>query len=279
MTSPARRSTAYGGLLFLGIVLVVTLLVLMAHIGRALAQPTGASEDDPVSLVLRLYAFMRTGEGTMAVGVVNLLLVWCLRHVLSKKIAWFGTMVGGYVLGFVTAAGEYAGVSLTSGSGLSLTLLANTIGAAWVASGGWEALRDLMTKTKKPVVSVVTLVAILGTLVLSTASGCRPGGPGPVVAQAAIDCVSADRERIDAALGEFMPLVSGGRVSWPNVYQRAKVLGGSVGACFLGELVNAYLGGRRAPETDDGWEARLTFEKFRREEVNNATLKTRAGEL
>lgn len=272
-----KKFVSHGGLLSLGILLFIVILTLLAFVGRAFAG-TGAPVDDPASMIAQLYEFMRTGRGTMAVGIANLLVVWVLRNLLAKKISWFGTMLGGYVLGFGTAALEYVGVALYSEASITLGLFLNAVGAGFTASGGWEALRDVLTAARKPpkIAAVTMLLIVAG---LCVAPGCGPISPKPAVA-AAIDCVSAERERVDALLNEFVPLVMGGSANWSVIYQRAKQAGASIGGCFLGELVNAYLGGRRAPESvDESWTARLTLEKFRQEELRGATLHTKQGDL
>lgn len=283
--SSIKKIAAPAGLVMLGALLVTLFLTMFVFIGRAFAD-TGIPTQDPVTLIEQFYDFIRTGRGTMAIGVAAIFVVWLLRTVLGRWIAWFKTKIGGWTLSFVVAGLNYVGSGLLSEQPLTLSLILNAIGAAFVASGGWEALRDLISKTKKPVVTTITSVSLVGALIAG--SGCGPNGPGPigpVIGTAVIDCVSADRTKIDALLGEFKPLLLEGRVEWSVIYQRAKQAGKSIGGCFLGELVNFYLGGVRLastgepPEPDATWEARRVFEKFRVEELDGATLKTEAGNL
>lgn len=281
-----RKIVAPAGLVMIGAILVALFLTMFLFLGRAFAGTTSVPLD-PVSLADQFYDFIRSGRGTAAVGVGAMLVVWLLRSVIGRYVGWFKTMLGGYVLGFTVAALEYVGAAIAVDAQLTLSLALNALGAAFVASGGWEALRDLITKTKKPVTTTITTVALVGALVIG--SGCGPAGPlgpvGPVIGSAVVDCVSADRTKIDSLLGEFKPLLTEGRVEWSAVYQRAKQAGKSIGGCFLGELVNFYLGGIRLASTgeppthDATWEARRVFEKFRTEELNGATLKTSSGNL
>lgn len=122
--------------------------------------------------------------------------------------------------------------------------------------------------------------AVLALIMVSVLSvpACH-SNVGPVIGQTVIDCVSADRAKIDALLGEFKPLLTTDAMSWPDVYQRAKEAGTAVGGCFLAELVQSYLGGKMAPATGDGWTARQTLEDFRAKEAGNATFRTANGDL
>lgn len=256
----------------------ISFLSLIGYVGRAYAD-VGSSED-PVQLITQLYEFMRTGKGTVATGVAMMLVVWVARNMLGRFIPWFKTMIGGYVLNFSTSSIAYVGVALMAEEGVSLSLLGNAVGSAFTASGGWEAFRDLFTKIGKPASTLVSFVLITA---LAAAPGCGPISP-PVIGSVVVDCLSEDRAKIDALISEFAPLVTEGKVNWSVVYQRAKQAGKSIGGCFLGELVNNYLGGVRlagqaAPTVEAGWEARAYLELYRTEELNGATLKTKAGNL
>lgn len=256
--------------MFLAAMAVILLLTILGMIGRAAAD-NGASSD-PVDLLTRLYEFMRTGKGTMAVGVANLLVVWLARTVLSKKIAWFGTMVGGYVLGFGTAVLEYLGIGITTTGMFTFGMLANAIGAGFVASGGWEAFRDILTKSNRKVVGVTTAAILF----LTALPGCGTG-PGPVIANAVIDCAKVNQDELTSLVTEFTPIVFSGSVDWDKVKAKAKLSGLDMAGCVIGELVNAYLSNRKSSDNGDGWKARQYFESFRSRELNNATVKTRDG--
>lgn len=120
---------------------------------------------------------------------------------------------------------------------------------------------------------------ILALALIPFLSACPGHGPGPVIGETIIDCLAADRDKIDALLAEFKPLLTTGEMDWSVVYQRAKHAGKSIGGCFLAELVQYYLGGKMAPATGDGWVARQTLEDFRVKEAGNATFRTAYGDL
>lgn len=123
------------------------------------------------------------------------------------------------------------------------------------------------------------LMGVLAVLGLAAApvvsSGCGPQGPGPVIGQLTVDCLGTARPQIDALLGEFKGLLTGGGFDWSAVYQRAKQAGKVVGGCALAELVQFYLGGTRSIEEGDGWKAHSTLEQFRTTEAGGATFKAR----
>ena len=111
-------------------------------------------------------------------------------------------------------------------------------------------------------------------LVFALQVGCPGPGPGPVIGGAVIDCLGANRSQIDSILTELSPLLTTGRPDWSAIYQRAKGAGRDIGGCVIAELVQNYLGGTRAPEAAEGWNAHEALEKFRREEAGGATFKT-----
>lgn len=115
------------------------------------------------------------------------------------------------------------------------------------------------------------LLVLLALLV--TAPACPRPGPGPAIGGAVIDCLGENRDRIDALLAEFVPLITGGKIDWSAVYTRGKQAGKEVGACFVLELTNLYLSGTRSP--DDAHMAYQTAEKFRNEVAGGATVRTR----
>jgi hypothetical protein len=111
-------------------------------------------------------------------------------------------------------------------------------------------------------------------ILLGLATACPGPGPGPVIGGAVINCLGESRPQIDAILTELSPLLTTGRPDWSAIYQRAKGAGTSIGGCVIAELVQSYLGGTRAPEATEGWNAHEALEKFRREEAGGATFKT-----
>lgn len=280
MTAQTKSKIQYVLAILLTSAFFVLLLSAFGWIGRAFAQGVGplVAQDDPVSMVQQGYEFMRSGKGTAAVGVVTMLLVWALRNpLLFGRFDFFKTKLGGYVLNFGTALAQYVAGTLVANEPVTFALFANAFGAGFLAAGGWEGLKDLLN-SKSTAIKVTTVTLLLGTT-LSLTPGCGPNGPLPVIGSVTVDCVKQERDRIDELLNEFVPLVTGGQANWDVIYQRAKLAGTEIGGCFLGELVQIYLGGRRAPENGDGWMARDTFEKFRKTEANNATFRTKDGDL
>jgi hypothetical protein len=116
-----------------------------------------------------------------------------------------------------------------------------------------------------------TFILLVG---FSLMAACPGPGPGPVIGGSLINCLGSNRPQIDSILNELAPLLTTGRPDWSAIYQRAKSAGTSIGGCVIAELVQSYLGGTRAPEVADGWNAHEALEKFRREEAGGATFKT-----
>lgn len=111
---------------------------------------------------------------------------------------------------------------------------------------------------------------LIVTAFLISLAGC----PGPIQpgTDIAIDCLGSNRAQIDALLTEFKPLLFGGKVSWSQVYTRAKQAGSSVGGCFIMELAQSYLGGTRSPA--DAQLAYDTAAKFKHDELKDASVIT-----
>ena len=123
--------------------------------------------------------------------------------------------------------------------------------------------------TKRNVIGFFT-AAVLGCTIIVSQASC-PGPVGPAV-NAIIDCLGSNRPQIDNLLGEFKPLLLGGKVSWSDVKLRATQAGKDVGGCFIMELAQMYLGGTRAPA--DALAAHDAAESFRAEVAKGATFKT-----
>lgn len=127
--------------------------------------------DDPTSLLAQFYDFARSGRGTAAVGVALMILVWGLRNGLGAKWSWFKTPIGGYVLGFGLPTIVYLGSGLMAEQPVTFSMFLNAAGAGWIAAGGWEHLRDLMTSLKKPPTPTVVAAATVALLLLSACAG------------------------------------------------------------------------------------------------------------
>ena len=166
-----------------------------------------APAGDPTSLFQQLFAFIQTGHGTAAVGVVLMLLVYGLRAGLATWVSpWFKTQTGGYVLGFGTATLAYFGaalLSLQSYHAISLSLVINALGAGFLAAGGWEALRDILTKIGKPPTSATLAAIVLCTFVALAGSGC--GAQAQKMTGSFATCAKADLGQIVSDQGQNLP--------------------------------------------------------------------------
>lgn len=108
--------------------------------------------------------------------------------------------------------------------------------------------------------------------------GC-PGVTDNRPAQSVIDCLKANKEQLIAVAGDLRPLVFGDKPDWSSLYDKAKHAGPVFGGCVLADLVQEYLGGRKAVPNDASWAARQTLEEFRANEAGGATFRTTAGDL
>lgn len=122
-----------------------------------------------------------------------------------------------------------------------------------------------------------SLVIAFVLFLVPASSACRIWDTKP--GQAVIDCVAADRNQLDQLAGELSPLVSGDKPDWSAVYDRAKHAGKVIGGCVLAELVQQYLGGKKAVSNDESWAARNALEDFRKKEAGGATFRTKVGDL
>lgn len=101
----------------------------------------------------------------------------------------------------------------------------------------------------------------------------------PVIPAAAIDCISADRNQIESLIGEFLPVVAGGKADWSVIETRAISAGETIGGCFLAEMIQNFMGGTKAVPTSDGIAAKNTFKDFRMNHAHGASFKTKYGSL
>ncbi|HEX3763178.1 MAG TPA: hypothetical protein VHW23_31005 [Kofleriaceae bacterium] len=124
------------------------------------------------------------------------------------------------------------------------------------------------------------LPAFVSALALAAAAttGC---GPAKTAGNAVVDCLAADRTKIDALIADFETKTrSDGTRDWGAIEADALSAGVTIGGCALAELVETILQpAARAATSSDGAAARQTFEHFRSTEAGNATYKTRLGTL
>jgi hypothetical protein len=134
------------------LVAITAFLVLLRAAVAGVAAAAGVEPDAP-SLALQLLQALTSGKYFPAIAIALSLLVAGLRHGLASWVSpWFKTAPGGYVLGFGTAVLAYVAAGLNAGgaAALSVGLITSALGAGLAASGGWEALRDLITKLRNP---------------------------------------------------------------------------------------------------------------------------------
>lgn len=148
MTDRVRRNLHLSVFVLICMFALIAAMVMLFKIGVAWASSGDVTPSDPTSLIQQAYEFMRTGRGTAAVGVFSMLVVWGIRAGLLKNVAFFQTMLGGYLLGFTVPTLQYLGGALVSENSITFSLFVNAIGAGFVAAGGWEALRDVITKAR-----------------------------------------------------------------------------------------------------------------------------------
>lgn len=148
MTERVRRNLNLSFAVIALTIAFIVAMVMVFKIGVAWASSSDVTPSDPSDLIQQAYEFMRTGRGTAAVGVFSMLVVWVLRLKILKQVEFFQTMIGGYVLGFTVPTLQYLGGALVSENSITVSLFINAIGAGFVAAGGWEALRDVITKAR-----------------------------------------------------------------------------------------------------------------------------------
>lgn len=226
--------------------------------------------------------YLLTGQYLPAIGIALIAIVATARKLLGSVWPWFLTKAGGYVLGYGSAALLYLGAALEAGQVPTLSLAMGALGAGWVAAGGWEGFRDFFLAVKKtppPSAGAVSLVLVVA-VGLGCSSGCKDGpgsGPGPIAT--IIDCAKEDQAQLSALALELAPLAMGSSPDWKAIEARAIGAGGRIGGCVLAELVQAFLGGRRAIPNDASWTAHETLERFRATQAGGATFRTKVGDL
>jgi len=124
---------------------------------------------------------------------------------------------------------------------------------------------------------VIASLALSATVAFS-AAGCSTAKHA---GNAVIDCVAADRAKIEATIIELGTKTKpDGSRDWSAIAADAIANGVEIGGCALAEFVQSYLApatGVKAPS--DSLEARQTLEQFRTTKAGGATFKTRLGAL
>ncbi len=240
-----------------------------------------------------LYQFVQAGSHVPAVGAFLVLVVWGLRKFASKITwknigAWFLTTIGGYVLGFSTAAILYFGLALSSGGPVTWSLVGSAVGSAYAASGGWEHLKDVFNYLgKKPPIAVTTSAACFAlVMIAASCSGCPSVTDSKPVADI-IDCTKQDAAKIEALAVQLGCKVVAGAISectalsgdWATIEASAESAGVAIGGCVLSEIVQQYLAKPKAEPVDRTWMARDALEHFRSTKAHGATFRTTIGDL
>jgi hypothetical protein len=239
-------------------------------IGRAHADSGGvvAVAQDPVSTISQIYDFIRTGRGTAAFGAGLMLVVYALRLIPAMQSRFIG-----YLLAFGIPTLSYVGLALVSGVEITMSLVLNGLGAGFVAAGGWEALKDSLSR-KSIVKKVVGSAAVLGVLSVIILTAC-PAATN--VKNAGLYCLNQDQAKIEALVDQWKPIVFTGHADWDKIYVAAEDAGLSIGTCFVAELVQDYLSAKRSTPTSDGQQARATLEKLR-SELGGVVIHTKYGD-
>ena len=286
-----RKLVLEGFLLTLMTAVTVAILTLIGYVGRASAD-TQASTDtvnvnDPMSAIAQIYEFMRSGKGTAAVGVALILVVWLLRNIpIARYKAWAQTTLGGYILVYGSALLTYVGTGLAAGSSFTAMMLLNAAGAALVASGGWEHLRDIITELLKAkptippaagaVVLLLTFGAVAAPLLTTTSTGCQAVKDA---GQAIVDCTKADAVALEGVALDLFALVP----DWSAIEQKAEseavTHGEQIAGCALAKVVNQWMSSKSVKRTEDTWAAHDALEHYRAKMVGGATFHTAQGDL
>jgi thiol:disulfide interchange protein len=95
-----------------------------------------------------LVSSAQAGEWMAAVGALIGLMTFGLRLLLSWKVPWFKTRLGGLTLVFGIAFLFSISASLRAGTGASLTMLMVALSAAWTATGIHTHVKDAQAYLK-----------------------------------------------------------------------------------------------------------------------------------
>lgn len=193
-----------------------------------------------------------TGQYLPAVGIALVVIVGVARKLLAARWSWFGSKVGGYVLGFGSSVLLYFGAALEAGQTPSVGIAAASLAAGLAASGGFETMLDILGALKKPPPSGgnVAIVVLAFALVASCSKLEHVGNVGKEIV---VDCTKTEAVRASSELG---PLVDGllyshadstGRIDWAPLKDAAKRWSVELGGCVLADAVSRVL---RPPAPD-----------------------------
>lgn len=120
--------------------------VTLSLVGAVAYAQSVSPDTDPAGFFSFLLGKLQSGEWLAAFGAALVGIVWVLRTLLAPKISWFGTKLGGWVLSFGAAGALAVGTAIMASgpAAISLSLVMTALSAALAASGGYEAIRDLL---------------------------------------------------------------------------------------------------------------------------------------
>jgi len=243
------------------------------------AEPVAIAEPEPPHVepdddeLLDVVEFSRTGKGRLVIAIAIVLLVRLLRRHAFRRVAWFGTTIGGYTAAFGTTMLLYASAALGADV-VSLDVLADGVATGFAASGQHEAARDAAAAVKRRAAVIGTALLVM-LAAACPASGCAPAARvGGAAGPALIDCIGANQEAIQALGDELAELAKRG--SWSAVFERAREAGKVIGGCALVETVRGFYAPAFAPMPADAHE---TLERFRAEVAGGALWRTVRGDV
>lgn len=248
--------------------------------------------DDAAGWASSLYQFVQAGSHVPAVGAFLVIVVWGLRKFASTITwrgigKWFLGTVGGYVLGFSTAAILYFGLALASNGPATWSLVGSAVGSAYAASGGWEHLKDVFGYLGKKPLAGASSAVVFATLVIAVScSGC-PGVTDSQPAGDVVDCTKQDAAKLEALALELGCKVASGVISectalsgdWTSIETKAEAAGVAIGGCVLAMIVQQYLAKPRALPVEQTHAAHDALETFRTRKAHGSTFHTASGDL
>lgn len=116
----------------------------------ALAQ-TLPSPDDGMSLLSAVFQAVSSGQWRLVAALAVIAVAFVLRNVLAKKVAWFSTKAGGYVISYTVSLAIVLAPVIQSGQSWSWKLALSLLSLALTAAGGYEALREVLWPLAKKV--------------------------------------------------------------------------------------------------------------------------------
>lgn len=263
-----------------GAVLLWLSLNALHYVGVASAQTASLDPNNPTGS--DVVNFLTSGQYLPAIGACLVMVVGLLRTGLAKKIPWFATQIGGYVLSYTTTTLIYVGTSMEQGQGVSLKLLLSALAAALGAAGVLDHWRDAKGAIKKipPAAAAATMLLIgLGAAtVLGGSTSCGANPPKPIAD--VIDCAKQDSAQISAAEATCAAKIPDWSATEACVVGELPTIGWQVGGCVLADLAQQYLSSRKAAlDVAQSKDASKALEDFRTQYGHNASFRVNGQDL